>query len=858
LQGYRFAVTLGLIASGWIAQPVLAHGDPAADSSAPADSANPIIVTGTREQATAVKKNSDAVMDVRSQQEIRSLPDVSAAEALQRIPGVSMESDSGEGRFVNIRGLDADLNGTTYDGVRLTASNPSSPQGGARAVAFDAFPAGILGGIEVFKSLTPEMDAEGLGGVVNILPKTLGPTQQTLLDASLGYGREALRDTPRYQGDVTAGFGFGQSPNGNEVSIVLSGAYNEDWRGIDDVEADYINDPSTVPAGTTAFLATKPFDDLQPRWYKYHRIRTGLGGSLSFDPSDDLSLYVRGIHAGYTEYAFKHRLQLNGLADDIVAVDNSTGDITVDSAAPQQRFTDSKEIVSNDLIEAGGRAIIGNGIKLDFRGAYTIGRDKFPRNIAIKFTGPEDVGLVYNNTANPNVPTFHTTDGTDLTDPSIYTDFSGSNSLSHNSDREYSGVLNASIPLALGGNSGELKFGVSARKRQRMASASSADLDAGGAGYAAFVGGGNQIFYGGNYNIGPAGDFSGFEAIPSGAQVEDPTAFENDHENVYAGYGQFSGDFGPLSVIGGVRVEATRAVYRANVIDDSGNVTPNAANRRYNNVFPDLSLKYAVSNNFLLRAAFTSAIARPGFNQITAAKSIDVENLVVSQGNPNLKPTTGRSFDLSAEYYTPGGGLTASVGLFYKAFQNYVIPTVQNVTNYPDPRFAPGDLVEVDSFQNIGSAHAEGIELDLIQRFSFLPRPFDGFGFEGNLTLVKSSGEIRQGERHTLPQTSPFTYNAAIFYSEGRFNVKLAAAYVSRNIFSVGGSDATDVYSQPRFRLDLGASFDVTKRVQLFFDAKNLTNTKLEFTQTSSRNYPIQREFYDTDYIGGVRVKLGH
>src|SRR5262249_16843076 len=101
------------------------------------------VVVTARIQASEVKKQAPNVVDVRSQEEIKSLPDVSAAEAVQRVPGISMESDSGEGRFINIRGMDADLNGTTYDGVRLTASNPATPQGGARAIAFDAFPSGI-------------------------------------------------------------------------------------------------------------------------------------------------------------------------------------------------------------------------------------------------------------------------------------------------------------------------------------------------------------------------------------------------------------------------------------------------------------------------------------------------------------------------------------------------------------------------------------------------------------------------------------------------------------------------------------------------------------------------------------------
>src|SRR5262249_3688067 len=130
-----------------------------------------IIVTGTRQEAETAKRNAPNVMDVQPLEEIRKLPDVNIAEALQRIPGVSMESDSGEGRFVNIRGMDADLNGTSFDGVRLTASNPSSPQSGGRAVAFDALLPSLVGGIEVIKSLTPDMDAEGLGGVVNLLPR---------------------------------------------------------------------------------------------------------------------------------------------------------------------------------------------------------------------------------------------------------------------------------------------------------------------------------------------------------------------------------------------------------------------------------------------------------------------------------------------------------------------------------------------------------------------------------------------------------------------------------------------------------------------------------------------------------------
>src|SRR5580698_1843605 len=102
--------------------------------------------TINRADAIEMKKQAPNIIDVQPLSEIIKLPDINTAEALGRIPGISLETDSGEGRFINIRGMDSDLNGTTYAGVRLPASNPSSPFGGGRAVAFDTFPTGIIGG----------------------------------------------------------------------------------------------------------------------------------------------------------------------------------------------------------------------------------------------------------------------------------------------------------------------------------------------------------------------------------------------------------------------------------------------------------------------------------------------------------------------------------------------------------------------------------------------------------------------------------------------------------------------------------------------------------------------------------------
>src|ERR1700723_514245 len=162
-----------------------------------------------RAAAVAEKQQAPNIIEVQPLSEIIKLPDINMAEALQRLPGISLETDSGEGRFVHIRGLDSDLNGTTYGGVRLPASNASSPFGGGRATAFDTFPTGIVGGGALTKTLRPDWDAEALGGSINLVPRTGAEHGGApFLDTDFGYGDEPLRGTPGYHAEFSAGRGF--------------------------------------------------------------------------------------------------------------------------------------------------------------------------------------------------------------------------------------------------------------------------------------------------------------------------------------------------------------------------------------------------------------------------------------------------------------------------------------------------------------------------------------------------------------------------------------------------------------------------------------------------------------------------
>jgi TonB-dependent receptor len=369
-------------------------------------------------------------------------------------------------------------------------------------------------------------------------------------------------------------------------------------------------------------------------------------------------------------------------------------------------------------------------------------------------------------------------------------------------------------------------------------------------------------YYNGRYAIGPDVNYNQLYGLITGYQADPtagPSSYAHNTENVYATYAQETLDIGKFEILGGARVEVTNATYRANLSTDGFNTfTHNTNKQDYINVFPSLQLKYAFNDQFQLRAAYSTGIARPGFQQISAAESVDLTQspIMVTKGNPNLKPTMENAFDLTAEYYTSHDGLL-SINPFYKFFNNYTVSTLANGSYEGQP-------AQITSYKNIGGAFVRGVELDAEQKFYFLPMPLDGLGADGNVTFVDSRGSYDTDvnnnplKANELPETSPITYNASLFYEKGPIDFRVSAAYVSRNLFAVvAGGRSLDQFSSPRFRLDMTASYQVTPQWQIFAEGKNLTNTKLEFTQSASSAYPIQREFYETDYLVGIRYSLG-
>ncbi len=814
-----------------------------------------IVVTGIRASKTAraEEKAATNLINVQAAEDIVKYPDFNAAEALGRIPGVSLAIDTGEGRFVNIRGIDGNLNGTSFGGVTLLNTQPGGTYfgGGGRAVELDTVPIGAVDRLIVRKTGLPDQEAEGLGGSVELTPRTAVGFAKPFFEGTIGGGyQNAHKSGDVFIGEAATGTAFGPA---KQFAIVLTGSYHTDQRGFDDVEPGLLD---AVQPGTPG---DKVLDSLDLRRYTYNRRRFGFGGELDWNPDPQSHYYIRANNAGYTESVHRSILQYRSLGDTTVTNGNI---ITATGANARVSLRDEQESHLNFIAAAGGHNEFGKVI-VDYQLSYTAStyhRD-YDRNTTFSRTGQPTFTVAYDNSTLV-YPTLTPT-GFNPSDPTQFTLTAANNANERAHDREYAAVLDITVPTTLG-DDGKFKFGGKLRLRDKIDqpnNLSYANLPA--TPLSAVLGGGPYTdYYAGTYNVGYAPSISGVRAVlapltqftsTSNAQ-RNAQGFFNDTENIYAGYAQYSGSFGKLGVLAGVRVENTDGTYRGTTITDGNVFSPSSRKSNYTNVFPTLQLRYDLTSKFVARATYSTGIGRPGFLQLLSGAVIDTGSLAVSVGNPTLKPTTVNAFDAQVEYYMANSGIL-SVGAFDKEFNDYIVNNFQKNVTYVDTNGTSYPGYSVTSYTNVKSAHARGIEAQYSQKLSFLPAPFDGFGVLGNLTYVWSKFAIRPGEASRLPGTSPLTYNIAAFYEAHQVQLRLSLSHVDAAIFGVGSGAGFDTFQDQRTQLDLTSSYQVTRNMSVYFNARNLTNSPLRYYEGFA-NRTSQREFYDQSYEAGFRFKF--
>jgi len=807
----------------------------------------------TKAVALDHQQAADNLLTVLSGDEIRSLPNGNAAEAAGRMPDISLERDEGEGKFVQIRGTEPRLSNVTVDGVHI----PGTEQGD-RVVKLDDVPSDILGAIEVSKTLTADMDADAIGGSLNLVTKVPEGRPQGYVAAQ--YGRMSLLSRDVTQGSLTYGGRVGPD---EKLGYLIGGSLDRNNRGINDVEPSWTVDGSgrSIPV------------EWSQRDYTYYRTRIGIGGDLDYRFNDHWSLFLRGLWSLFKNHGTRY-------VYDISASPAAT--FGFDTAATLTREVQHRTPVEQLWGLTGGGQLDRGDWRLEYSAHYAGTRQSEVDYRSSDFVYNLADSIRY-NASNGKMPMYgyvSPAQAQAAISPAnfLLASYDANNGLT--TGRDVGGEFNATRAYLLGSSNSSIKFGVRVRDEHKAYTRSNVSFAANGT-YAltnvlsSFSDPGYYTDLASGFVMGPLPDLDGtqaYENANSGAftnqtnPVRNALASFTGAERVIAGYAMNTVELGQLRLNVGLRVEVTHSAYTGNAAaSDSatGNTTisPVSGTQDYTDVFPSAQLRFAVDQNTNVRVAVTRGIARPNYSDLAPSLQGNINPIYQNQysnlsaGNPNLKPERAWSYDLLIEKFLPSLGGVISGGVFYKSLSDVIL--TQNFT-YTGP-YAPFDNFKGTEPENGGSGHLVGVEADWVQHFSFLPGAWAGLGLDVNWTHADSKVLVdpASGREAPLLRQAPDIGNAALLYDHGPVSARIAWTYNGAYIGGYGDGTPTangDNYFEKHSQIDASVIYNVTPLVQMQLQALSLNNAEFGFFQgTPDHQFNVQREYYGRTFYLGMK-----
>ncbi|MCJ2187365.1 TonB-dependent receptor [Novosphingobium beihaiensis] len=815
---------------------------------------NTILVTGARASrllAIQRKRAMPVVADVVSSDGIGKLPDYNTAEALQRLPGISVEIDQSEPRYVVIRGVDPNLNLVTIDGNVV-----GIPEAEGRRVALDTIPSDLVGAIEVVKTVTPDYDANAIGGAINIVtPSAYDHSRPfTYVSARGIYGSRA--DKTGFGASAMHGQTFGSD---SQFGIVAGASYSKrfiDSQLVDPLNWEEVGEGLWAPTGI--------------RMFNYSIMRERIGGivNLEWRPDNDLRVYVNTIYNEFTDHEGRDQFDYDLYRGTAII---SGREITYDKGRASREFRQNNQTQKLYNISPGVDWRFGTfELKLNY--TYAHAQEHTPVRDDIEFrSAGNKVSTILTGSS---MPTFSSIDES-LYDPSAFP--LRRIRLRREAIDEDLHAIKADLKADFAdGTDSFAKVGVKftdrIKDRDNYQEQWTPDGDVTFADTGAVL---DPIagFFGGKYDFGPAMDYRGvldytFVQNPGLLELDEEKTAINDkasdyhiNEKIYAGYGMASLDFGAFNVIGGVRVEHTVGQYDAfflQTTEEGTSIAPLAFKKEYTHVLPSVTVNYRPNQEMVFRAAWTNTIGRPNYSDVVPA--FEEEDGDGEAGNPNLKPYTSMGLDLSAEYY-PDADTVFALAAFYKHIKNPVY--VQKINN---TAFAGIELTSLSQPQNADSGNLFGVEANMTARLAFLPAPLDGFGISANVTYVDSSVNVPGRQDDDLPffRQSKWLAGGALFYEKGPLEARFAVSYRSSYLSGVGSgkdyyenpSNADfDDYTKGRTVLDARIGYRIVEGVEIFGSVSNIGETPLIGYQGRS-NRITSREEYGLNADFGISAKF--
>jgi len=772
---------------------------------------NELVVYGelTRGQAKALntQKQANNIKNVVDNEQFLRYPDVSAAETIQRLPGISITRDQGEGEFVQIRGVPEQFNALTINGQRMPSMEPDA----GRAVGLDLVQSYLIQTITVTKALTPDMDADALGGMVDFQLREA--TEDTELELYAGYGlNQQETELETFGRNIMSFSGVaGKRFFDNKLGALVSGSYfNTDrgslfnsWRFID------------IPDNTLARRRTTDYD--------VNRERYGFVGNFDFTPN---SKHKWTFTANYNRY----------IDDEI----RRQARYTFDNNREERRTRNRIEDQEMNFYQFTGAHSLGR-IEIDYNASYSIGKEDLPDRTEFRFRRTVDELGTLNRTEQEALSA-DTKFGVD--EPMSFNRVEFEPRFTEESNT--TGGLDVRFPITSDDHS-FLKAGLKYRKLEREFREGGFEPEPkDGVEIPGVVDG--SFGYPDLRFTDAAFQNLGFDLSPSDINYRTDLSGYDASEEVLAGYLMNTTDWSEkLTSVVGVRVEQTSTDYRSTETNMRGEGS-------YTTVLPSAHITYRVDDNNLIRAAYSTGLSRPNYTSLIPFESIGDDE--INRGNEDLEALSADNFDLMFESYGNRMGYFG-FGVFAKLIDNQII-TEQVATEDGLPVFTP---------VNGASASVFGMEMSLNKHLSSLNTPLlKWVSINTNYTFTESSSDYGDGrDDFPLAHSPKHTGNLSFLYDNPNIGLTAVIGGVYRHFMfdkleNADAGDANeDIWLDKTFHLDFSLSYALSEKFRLKLQVNNLTNesnTEINGKPSKQFSRTHETESYGAWGILGLEFKL--
>jgi len=844
--------------------------------------------------------NSNAIVNVISKDRIREIPDVNAAEAIGRLPGVSLVRMQGEGARIVLRGLEPKFSTVSINGVKQ-----ASTDGSDRSVDLSGISPELLSGVEVYKSPTADMDGDAIGGNINLVINKAPDIKRNQFRVYGGYS-DLHNKADNYKGS----WDYSSRFLANKLGIMVQATYEKMDRSAQGIEMAYYNPNAQI--ADTFFINNITLTNRKQETKRF-------GGNVFVDYQFNWgNIYLTNMYNSSPRKSF---IQTKQITRD--------GQITT-------QFT-SNESVTNVFNTTLGGLINLKNAKLNWSANRVQSNVYNPYEMGLVFWLPAPDGLVKGaaglnaiepqvflrninfNSFRSKVPYFNSVDTLSYLRSAAWSP----DSLKQTN---YSAKVDLEIPIKISDEiAGFIKLGgkYSSERRKKTIvnyvdqqyylkpALSDTAIKNEPGGYLRLTKGRlismqnfltadiPSEFMGGQYEFWPYGNESkirGWHDNHMKELVSDPSTIENSYEtteNLSAAYIMLKLNYKDIiTFIPGVRYEYSSGEYHgyystiAGAMGLTGYYQPDTSFQKYGEVLPSMHLKIKPIEWFDLRISIAKTIARPNYSWIIPRLHYNSGNYTVSKGNPELKHATSWNYDASATIFSNKIGLI-SLGGYYKKINNMFYQTKGTLTGEQAEKVGlPSQPFDLDEdYINLDNSWVKGIEFEVNTHFNFLPEPFNRFALGFNATRLWSNtyylvwkkvealvlyNNVRpvlsvdfdksyyQQTPSRMPSQVDYTCNAWVGYDYKGFTARISMSYQGTRLLGVNTESLLpgyNNYADSYLRFDASIKQKVNKYVSVLLNLNNISNAPEEGYRYMS-DYPTYTNVYGFTFDLGVQVAL--